>query len=278
MTCHAPECRLRALALIPLLLASSAAWATEPISPALDRLNLSLGGYDANPTTRIGASDRAGSQPTTFGLEDDLGFSDHKTVPRARIEALLGSHQGLSLDYYSVNRSHGRSLLTPISYRGNDYQAAADVRGRLDFDFGSAAWRWWFGHGSDVYGLGLGAAYYQVHASIDGQATVAGQAVAASSSTRENAWAPMLQLGWRHAFNDQWRLYLDASGVKKNGGKLEGHIYNAALGVAWYPWANLGFGAEYGYSRIRLDQHKSRYDARLDMRLSGPSLFMKLRF
>jgi hypothetical protein len=66
--------------------------------------------------------------------------------------------------------------------------------------------------------------------------------------------------------------------VKKNGGRLNGHIYNAALGLAWYPWKNLGFGAEYGYSRIMLNQHKSRYNARLDMKLSGPSVFVKLRF
>jgi len=44
-----------------------------------------------------------------------------------------------------------------------------------------------------------------------------------------------LQLGWRHAFNDQWRMYANAAGVKKNGGRLHGHIYNVDLGVAWYP-------------------------------------------
>jgi hypothetical protein len=264
--------------LAPALLIAGPVLAQDAHSSALDRVEVSLGGYYANVDTRIGASSTAMDQAMTFGLEDDLGFPAHETVPRVRLDVLGGNHQGVSLDFYSLNRSHERSLSQAISYRGTTYEASASVRGKLDFDFGSAAWRWWFGEGSDVFGVGLGAAYYQVNASISGQATVNDITESAASSTRDNAWAPMLQLGWRHAFNDQWRVYLDASGVKKNGGRLNGHIYNAALGVTWYPWENLGFGAEYGYSRIMLNQHKSRYNARLDMKLDGPSLFVKLRF
>jgi outer membrane autotransporter protein len=143
----------------------------------------------------------------------------------------------------------------------------------------SASYRWWFGNGNDVFGLGLGGAWYRVQASIRGEASVDGASVGeASASTSAHAWAPELQLGWRHAFNDHWRMYADASGVKKNGGRLSGHIYNVDLGVSWYPWKNLGFGAEYGYTRIKLNQHRSNHDEALDMKLHGPSLFVKLRF
>jgi hypothetical protein len=264
--------------LAPALLVAEPALAQDGHSSALDRVEVSLGGYLANVDTRIGASSTAMEQAMTFGLEDELGFPDRKPVQRTRIDVLGGNHQGVSLDFYHLDRSHGRSLPQAISYRGITYATSASVRGKLDFDFGSAAWRWWFGQGSDVWGVGLGAAYYQVHASISGQATVSGVTAAAASSTHDSAWAPMLQLGWRHAFNDRWRMYLDASGVKKNGGRLNGHIYNVALGVAWYPWNNLGFGAEYGYSRTMLNRHTSRYNARLDMKLDGPSLFVKMRF
>jgi hypothetical protein len=130
-----------------------------------------------------------------------------------------------------------------------------------------------------VFGLGLGGAYYRVHAAISGEASVNGEPVGqVSSGTSDGAWAPMLQLGWRHAFNDQWRMYADAAGVKKNGGRLSGHIVNAALGVEWLPWPHLGFGAEYGYSRVVLHQRKHAYHANLDMKLDGPSLFVHLRF
>ena len=266
-----------ALVAISLAMASSAVFAQQ--SPALDRVSVWVGGYYANTDTTIGASDRNGLLKGNVNLEHDLGFKDHETVPRARLDFLIGDSQGFSFDYYSINRSRTKALSGDISYGGNDYSAAASVRGKLDFDFGSAAYRWWFGHGNDVFGLGLGGAYYRVNAGISGQASYNGQPVGqASSSSNDSAWAPMLQLGWRHAFNDQWRMYLNASGVKKNGGPLSGHIYNAALGLEWFPWQNVGLGAEYGYTRIKLRQRKDNYNANLDMKLDGPSLFVRFRF
>ncbi|HWU76498.1 MAG TPA: hypothetical protein VN043_08330 [Rhodanobacter sp.] len=268
---------LQTASVFTLALVSSGAFAQQ--SPALDRVSLWLGGYNAHTDTTIGASDKSNTYSGDFNLEKDLGFKDRQSVPRARLDFLIGDSQGFSFDYYRVNRQNTQTISRGISYAGNDYDATASVRGKLDFDFGSAAYRWWLGHGNDVFGVGLGAAYYQVHAGISGQASVNGTAVGgASSSTSDSAWAPMLQLGWRHAFNDQWRMYADAAGVKKNGGRLSGHIVNAALGVEWFPWKNLGLGAEYGYSRVVLHQRKHAYDANLDMKLDGPSLFARLRF
>jgi hypothetical protein len=260
-----------------LALASTTGMAQQ--SPALDRVSVWLGGYYAKTDTNIGASDPSGQLKGNVNLERDLGFQDHKTVPRARLDFLIGDSQGFSFDYYSVNKSRTKTLSDAISYGGNDYSASASVRGKLDFDFGSAAYRWWFGHENDVFGVGVGGAYYRVRAGISGEASVNGESVGeASTSSNESAWAPMLQLGWRHSFNDQWRMYFDASGVKKNGGRLSGHIYNGALGVEYFPWKNVGFGAEYGYTKIRLDQRKRDYNADLDMKLTGPSLFVRLRF
>jgi hypothetical protein len=266
-----------AFALASLAFASTAALAQQ--SPALDRVSVWLGGYYANTDTTLGASDRSGQLNGHVNLENDLGFKDHQTAARARVDFLIGDSQGFSFDYYGLNRSRTKTLGRSISYGGNDYSAAATVRGKLDFDFGSAAYRWWFGHENDVFGVGVGGAYYRVHAGISGEASVNGESVGqASTSSNDSAWAPMLQLGWRHAFNEQWRMYFDASGVKKNGGPLNGHIYNAALGVEWFPWQNLGFGAEYGYTKIRLNQRRQNYNADLDMKLNGPSLFVRFRF
>ena len=262
---------------LSLIMVSSAALARK--SPALDRFNFSVGGYYASAETNVGANMVDDEYGGSVNLENDLGFPDHKTVPRVRLDFLLGERQGFSFDYFSVNREHGRTLSRGISYDGNNYDASASVRGKLDFDFGSAAYRWWFGNGNDVFGVGLGGAWYRVHAGIRGSASVNGDTVGdVDSHTSAQAWAPELQLGWRHAFNDQWRMYADASGVKKNGGHLHGHIYNVDFGVEYYPWANLGLGAEYDYTRIKLNQQHSRYDDSLDMKLDGPSLFVKFRF
>ena len=126
--------------------------------------------------------------------------------------------------------------------------------------------------------MGLGAAYYKIRGGVTGSATLNGVTASAHTGADADAWAPNLQLGWRHAFNDQWRMYINASGVRKNGGNLNGHIYDAALGVEWFPWKNVGFGAEYAYTKIQLNQEKRAYDLDLDMKLNGPSAYVRFRF
>ncbi len=270
------------LAFVSMALAATTALADdtgEGKSPALDRVSIWLGAYYPHSDTSLGAHDSRNLVRGNVNLEHDLDFQDHKTVPRLRLDFLIGDSQGFSFDYYRLDRSHGRTLSDAIGFRGNDFAANASVRGKLDFDFGSAAYRWWFGHGNDVFGLGIGGAYYRVRASIAGDASVNGVSVGhAEGRYSDNAWAPMLQLCWRHAFSDSVRMYFDASGVKKNGGSLEGHIYNAGLGVEWFPWHNVGLGAEYDYTRIRLKRRANSYDANLDMKLNGPSLFVRFRF
>jgi hypothetical protein len=274
-------------ALVGLTLAGTNAFAdgsdnpdSSTMSPALDRISIWLGGYYADTSTTIGANtNKYGGAYGSVNLEKDLGFQEHKTVPRARFDFLIGDSQGFSFDYFSINRSSGKTLSDSLTYGGNTYNASASVNGKLNFDFGSASYKWWFGHENDVFGVGLGAAYYRVHAGISGEATFDGGVVGqASTFYNESAVAPELTLGWRHAFSDSVRMYVDASGVKKNGGNLNGHIYNAALGVEWFPWQNIGVGAEYDYTRIRLNDNRSDYNADLAMRLDGPSLFLRLRF
>ncbi|SEP13404.1 hypothetical protein SAMN02800692_3872 [Luteibacter sp. UNC138MFCol5.1] len=247
-------------------------------SPALDNISVWVGGYYTNNDTTIGANTGILNTSGDVNLEDDLDFKKHKTVPRVRLDFLIGEHQGFTFDYYKVDRSNSKSLSEQINFLGNPIQASAYVKGDLKFTFGSAAYKWWFGTGNDVFGVGLGAAYYKVEASIYGSVTALGQTESSGSSSDTNAWAPNLQLGWRHAFNDQWRMYVNASGVKKNGGSLNGHIWDAAVGVEWFPWENVGFGAEYAYTKIDLHQDKRRYDLDLDMKLHGPAAYVRFRF
>ncbi|MEO7067532.1 MAG: hypothetical protein ABI114_11530, partial [Rhodanobacter sp.] len=262
--------------IVLLVGSSSAVYASQ--LPALNRVDFSLGGHYASTRTTLGASTPNAGLRGRFNLEDDLGFRQRKAVPRVHLNVLIGDSQGFSFDYFSVNRSRRRVVERAFDYGGNHYDVTANVHGKLDFDSASVAYRWWFGAGSNVFGLGLGGAWYRIRARVGGSLAVDGSNMGeASTATGVHAWAPELQLGWRHAFNNQWRMYADVSGVKKSGGRLYGHIYHANMGLEWYPWGNLGLGAEYGYTQIKLDQRRHAFNDSLDMRLKGPSLFMKLR-
>lgn len=286
MRCTAPLRACRCVAFAVLALSAETAIAdntNSDVSPALDRASLWLGGYYADTSTTVSAGLNDPNVKGHVNLQHDLGFPSHQTVPRVRFDFLLGESQGFSFDYYQIDQSRTKALDSAIGFNGNTYSASASVTGRVNFDFGSAAYKWWFGHGDDVFGIGVGAAYYRVHAGISGEASLDagpfGQASAYRSAyTTESAWAPELQLGWRHAFSNNLRLYFNASGVKKNGSHLGGHIYDAALGLEWFPWRNVGFGAEYDYTRITIHQRHTYYNDALAMRMDGPSMFLRLRF
>lgn len=275
----------RQLVVLGFVLASCPAFAqttdsagSDTMSPALDRVSLWLGGYYADTSTSIGAGLNQYDVHGNLNLQHDLGFPQHEVVPRVRFDFLLGDSQGFSFDYYRVEQSRTASAGAAFDFDGNTYDANASVTGRLNFDFGSAAYKWWFGHGSDVFGVGIGAGYYHIFAGIKGQASLNGNFLGeASASASENAWAPELELGWRHAFTDNIRMYFNAQGLRKNG-DLGGHIYDGALGVEWFPWKNLGFGAEYDYTRISVHDRKEYYHDDIAMDLDGPSVYLRLRF
>lgn len=247
-------------------------------SPALDRVSVWLGGYYAANDTSLdvrGAGAYAGVEGN-LDFEDDLGLREHGMDPRLRLDFLLGDSQGFSFDYYRIHRSRDASYDEPIPALGTD--AGASIHAAFDHEFGSASYKWWFGHGDDVFGVGLGAAYYSVDFRANGNGHAGNERASEIDSYSESAWAPMLTLGWHHAFNEDWRLYADVSGVKKNGGPLSGHVWNAALGVEWFPWRHLGFALEYATSRLHLEKRYDEGTAKLDLNSDGPALYLRARF
>lgn len=255
-------------------------------SAALDNFSLWLGGYYTSNDTTLKAKTNVLNSSGSVNFEDDLDFKKHKTVPRARFDFLIGAHQGFSVDYYRIDRSHSREVSDGGTLLGQDVSGSAKVQGRINFDFGSVAYKWWFGTGDDVFGLGIGAAHYKVYGKLSGSATLNGDTYGDETDGSAKAWAPNVQIGWRHAFSNDVRLYVNASGVKRNGGgnsRVYGHIYDAAVGLEWFPAEHVGMGLEYAYTNIDLkqDHHYDdgrTLDASLKMKLNGPAAYVRFRF
>ena len=247
-------------------------------SPTLDRLDIGIGAYYATSDTTVGASIPEGFAAASINLENDLGLDNRGLSARIRADVLIGDHQGLSFDYYRYNRNNAQTWQRAVDWQGVVHDIHAKLDGKLAFAFGSVAWRWWFGSGDNVIGLGLGASHYRASASFVGNLQVDGKVYDFDERTGAGAWAPLLQVGWRHMFSPQWRMYFSGAGVFKNGGKLQGHIYNASLGVEWLPMRRLGFAVEYGINSIHIKQSHEHYRDSLDLELNGPSAFVYLRF
>lgn len=242
-------------------------------SPALDRLNLSVGAYFVDPTFKLNANTQYGSFNT-----GDID-RDRTALGRIRAELLLFDSQGLSFDYYRYRKNYDGAIDRTIPIGGGTSTLNGAGNANIAVDFAQLAYKWWIGQGNDVFGIGLGAGYYRAHIDVNAAATLNGASGTLSESYTQKTFAPLLELGWKHAFSKDLRMYAEASGVKKNWGTVTGHIYSAAIGAEWYPLANIGIGADYGISRVSITRNGSNNnDANLDIRLKGPSAYLKVRF
>jgi len=189
---------------------------------------------------------------------------------------LLGDSQGLDFDYYRYDKTYSPDLSGTTNYNGLPLTGNGRLDAKLKLDLANLAYKWWIGSGNDVFGIGAGAAYYQ--ASLKGTASGVLNGVAGSGAyeEKESAWAPLLELGWRHAVSENVRIYADASGIKKNGGSIQGHIYGGAIGVEWFPTKAVGVVAEYTASKVSLNRQRDNTD--LNVRLNGPAAYVKVRF
>jgi len=257
------------LAAVTTLGFSSASALADP-SPALDRLNFSVGGYYVDPTFNLSGNTRYGA--VNSGDID----RNRTTLPRVRAELLLWDSQGLSFDYFTYRKTYSGSFDRTIPV-GNNSSLSGNAEANIEVDLAKLAYKWWIGNGNDVFGIGVGAGYYRAHLDANASASLNGASGTLSEGyTERRCTAAGTRL--EHAFSKNLRMYAEASGVKKNWGNITGHIYNAAVGMEWYPLENIGVGADYGITRIKLNRASENTDANLDIRLKGPSAYLKLRF
>jgi hypothetical protein len=261
------------------ILASAACGAfADPAAP-LDRFSISAGAFSTKADISVDAD-------TNFGrIESGRQKSERATLPKVKVEMLMGDHQSIVFDALRYNKAYTPTLSGNTVIDGEAVSGSASFDGDLRIDLDKLAYKWWFGQQNDVFGIGLGAAYYRAEiggtATAQVQGTVNGvpitRTVTGTDSTKDSAYAPVIDLGWRHSFSPDVRMFVEASGIKKNGGKINGHLYAAAVGVEWFMTKNVGLVLDYGIQKIDLRRDSDR-DSALRIKLAGPSASLKMRF
>jgi hypothetical protein len=270
MSFRTPSARTAIYTATLLALSTVSALALAEPSPALDRASLSVGAFYTDPRIKVEGD-------TEYGRIDTGTYkADKVTLPRVKASVLVGDSHGFDFDYYRFDKDYNPGLNGTANYNGLPLTGEGKLNANLRLDLASVAYKWWLGQGNDVFGIGVGGAYYR--AKIEGTAngTLNGVAGNARYSESESAWAPLLELGWRHQLSPEVRMYANANGIKKNGGSIDGHIYGGALGVEWYVTPMVGVVAEYTASKISL--HRERDDTAVNVRLNGPAAYLKVRF
>jgi hypothetical protein len=245
------------------------AWADSP--PALDRASISVGVLRADPSLNVNLGTAYGSLGT-----GDVGLGT-QTLPRIKANLMIFDSQGLSMDFYQYKNSYSGSIGNTTSVNNTPVVTSVNGHIGLQLDFGKLAYKWWMGSGNTVFGLGAGAGYYKLDLSANASASLNQSTVATHGEYRDSAVAPLLELGLRHAFSPDLRAFADVSGMKKSGGRLNGEIYNAAVGVEWFPVKNVGVVLDYGMTQINLNRLDT-VDTNLKFKIHGPSTYVKVRY
>jgi len=245
--------------------------ALADLSPALDRASISVGVFHADPKLDASLNTQYGNLHTgdvTLGKE---------TLPRIKADLILFDNQGLSFDYYQYKHSYNGAVSNNINILGSGLTTTGNANLDLKMDFAKLSYKWWLGSGNTVLGLGAGAAYYKIDMNANATASIGNATASTSGAYSDDAVAPLLEIALRHSVNPELRLFAKGSGVKKTGGRMHGDIYNAAVGMEWFPIKNVGVVLDYSMSQIDITRDAT-YETNLTLKVHGPSTFVKVRF
>lgn len=245
--------------------------ASAELSPALDRISISAGAFRADPKFNSSLYTQYGNLQS-----GDIGLG-METMPRVKADIMIFDSQGLSFDYYQYNRGYTGVIANNTNANGTALTTVGNARFDIKLDFAKLEYKWWFGSGNTVIGLGAGAAYYKISLNANATASINSSTAETNAEYIDDALAPLLGVSVRHAINPDLRLFADASGVKHSQGQTHGDIYNAAVGVEWFPIKNVGVVLDYSMSQFDLIREDA-IDVNLKLKLQGPSAFVKVRF
>lgn len=268
--------QLRAVRALALTVASGAILMTSmpafaELSPALDRMSVSIGAFSADPTFVASLNSQYGNLQT-----DKMGLGN-ETMPRVKADIMIFDSQGISFDFYQYRQGYGGATAHIANVVGTPVATATSANLGLKLDFAKLAYKWWFGSGDTVLGLGAGAAYYKVGLNANASLSVDNKTKALDYGYSNDAIATLLEIGVRHAIRPDLRIFANASGVKKSDGSLRGEIVNVAVGVEWFPIKNVGIVLDYGNNQIDLTREDA-ITTNINAKLQGPSVFVKVRF
>src|SRR5258706_1384706 len=252
---------------------------------ALDRADFWLGNYRSDLKLSARVNGEVGGTGTeldgtdidfrrafAFGGSHNLLFAGAAWRPFQR-------HQ-FSLDYHQDTRDESRSLSRELQFNGEIFPLQARVAARFEYRLIDAKYSYWpYLTQRDAFGLSLGVATYHVRVTLSGRASIDGGDTSASASTSADSDvpAPLIGLGYRHAFSERVRFFADASAFKASINAIDGTVGSVNAGFEYYPLEHVGLALLYTGTELDGEVSKHGFDGHLKLRSSGYQVQLRLR-
>lgn len=256
----------------------------EPLEP-IDRFFVSLGAYRANNDVKLRWDPSSGDVPGAhLDAKRHLGLDLDGTEPVFEIGGAFGHgdhghRHRLTAFHYGRDATSSLTLTDDFQIGDDLYVEGADFEGDLEIKLLGVAYTWFFHNdGSSAFGVGVGAIRYEVSAAFAAAALIDEEIDAVSGSVSESNWVPQIHAEYVRSLSEHWRVALDASYVKKNGGGLSGDVLDFGARVDYFPWRHFGFSLGYNYNDLDLDFKRTRFTGSVDVKTHGPQLMATYRF
>jgi len=245
-----------------LAMAMALAWGVPAGADATDvpdRFAIELGGFnvDAETILRLSSARLGG---TTVNFEKDFDLPSKANRGSLDVYWRVGRRHLLNVSLSRLHRDgEGQSLDRDIAWRDFVFPAGATVRGKVNSDYVSGAYRFAaFRNDRFEIGPALGFGFLKITAGLAGNATVGGQnrSVTLPVDLDASTSSPTADLGGYLRWWPARRVLVRADGryifVKPE--RAEASVTEARAGLQWYPWQKVGVGAQYIYTKFRYDR------------------------
>ena len=218
-----------------------------------------IGGFrvSAETTLRLSGGGEAG---------DQVNFEQDLSVPGSTTQGYLEAfwrparrHQ-MSLNWTRVKRNGEPRILDEEIHWGDAvFRVGAEVQGTNDSDFLSGVYRFALIK-NDKFEVGpaLGLGYVWISAGLSGQVGVGigGDEFVRNVDLQSTVGSITGDLGgylywWA---GERWLVRSDARYIFASFEESEASVTEARASLTWYPWRQVGFGAQYTFTRFRYDR------------------------
>jgi len=251
----------------------------------LDRFGFSIGSYrnDLNLSAGVNgeiADTGTSLDGTEIDFERDFDFGGSHQLLFAEASWLPFKRHQFSVGYHRDQRDNTRRLSRDIVFNGETFPVDARVRAEFEYQLLDARYTYWpWLTRQDAFGLTLGVAGYRLDLTLSGELSVGniGATETESVDFESDVPAPLIGLDYRHAFNEDWRLFADVSAFKAQINSIDGHVASVNLGLEYYPWRHVGMALVYTGYELRGDLERGGFEGNLRLRSSGFQLQLRLR-
>lgn len=233
--------------------------------------SMRLGGFysSADTTLRIDSSD--GSRGTSISLEDDLGFTQDKSLPMIDAIWRINPRHRIELGYVRLARDSEKTISGEIHFGDSVFPVNTAVSAKFDSDVWRLTYGWsFYRSATSEVSLLLGVHTTAFKAAV----SKVGGGVQIAEAADRTIPLPTIGISGSWAIDPQWRLGASAQVFSLNYGDYEGSLFNGSVSAEYRFNRNWALGAGYTAYDYNLDVTGGKARGSFDYQFAGPMIYV----